>query len=467
MKRLVAIGALVLAVLGWSGAVHAKIGTVDQVPGATLLLPYFEVDLDNPNGVTTLFSINNASASATLAHVVFWSDLSVPTLAFDVYLTGYDVQTINLRDIFVGGVLPRTASAGQDPSGAATGVGISPKGQFSQDINFASCTGLLPYPTFAQILADHGGDPAFDYTLHLQQAHTGFPSPTLGNRCAGQRLGDRIARGYITVDTTNACSLDFPFTPGYFVNGGLGTAGNRNILWGDYFYVNPGQNFAQGNPLVHIEASPGAGTGTSTPPGQGFYPVPGDPETTTPGQYTFYGRYVAWSAADNREPLATTFAARFLNGGVFNGGTDLIVWRDSKVNQGAFTCFATPGVRPPWFPLGQEQIVIFDEQENPFVVPPVPIAPQPPSPGIIPFPAEAQRTHVDGPELTAPFSFGWLYLNLNQSNAVAGANPPEDPLAAQAWVEVVHSAEGRFSVGHNAIQLDSATRANHTFLPVP
>src|ERR1700676_395600 len=109
---------------------------VDAVPAATLLLPYFEVDLGNPNGLTTLFSINNATANAMLAHAVVWSDLSVPVMSFDVYLTGYDVQTINLRDIIVFGNLPQTASAGQDPSGI-----ISHKGSLSQDINFASCTG--------------------------------------------------------------------------------------------------------------------------------------------------------------------------------------------------------------------------------------------------------------------------------------------------------------------------------------
>ena len=62
-----------------------------------------------------------------------------PTLDFDIYLTGYDVQTINLRDIFVAGNLPRTASVGQDPDDD-----ISPQGPVSQDINFASC-GTLPH----------------------------------------------------------------------------------------------------------------------------------------------------------------------------------------------------------------------------------------------------------------------------------------------------------------------------------
>ncbi len=347
MKKL-AICLALLGLLAFGGQANAIIGTVDDVPAATLLLPYFEVDLDNVNGVQTLFSINNASATAILAHIVVWSDLSVPVLDFNIYLTGYDVVTINLRDIFVLGALPRTASDGQDPTDT-----ISHQGIFSQDINFASCNGFLPPPTLPD-----------DFILHLQNSLTGQASNILlvgGNPgCAGQRLNDRIARGYITVDTVNACNLDFPFTPGYFVNGGAGTATNQNVLWGDYFYVNSGQNFAQGETLVHVEAAPGTGT-----VGGGTYPI--NPETTTPGEYTFYGRYVAWSAADNREPLATNFAVRFINGGIFSGGTSILSWRDSKVNQGAFTCPAVAGVRPAWYPLGQEQIVIFDEEENPEV----------------------------------------------------------------------------------------------------
>jgi hypothetical protein len=344
MKRLVlclAVAALLVA----GGQASAIIGTVDDVPAATLLLPYFEVNLDDVNGVQTLFSINNASATAVLAHIVVWSDLSVPVLDFNIYLTGYDVVTINLRDIFVLGNLPRTASAGQDPTDT-----ISNKGLFSQDINFASCNGFLPPPVL----------PA-DFIAHLQNSLTGQASTILGGLCAGQRLNDRIARGYVTVDTVNSCNLDFPFTPGYFINGGLGTATNQNVLWGDYFYVNSGQNFAQGETLVHVEAS-------AT-----------NPETNVAGEYTFYGRYVAWTAADNREPLTTNFAVRFLNGGVFTGGTDLITWRDSKVNQGAFTCPAQ-NARPLWYPLGQEQIVIFDEEENPETPSTLPVSPPRPAP---------------------------------------------------------------------------------------
>jgi hypothetical protein len=430
MKRVVWV-ALVVAGLAASPPARAEIGTIDAVPAATLLLPYFEVDLNSASGITTLLSINNASATAVLAHVVLWSDLAVPTLAFNIYLTGYDVQTINLRDIF-NGILPRTASDGQDPADT-----ISPQGLVSQDINFASCNGQLPPPPL----------PA-GHVTHLRNSHTGLASPLFGNQCSGRNLGDNIARGYVTVDTVNNCTLNLPATPGYFLAGGAGDATNQNVLWGDVFYVDPGNNFAQGDTLVHIEAS-------AT-----------NPETSVPGEYTFYGRYVAWTAADNREPLATNFAARFLNGGAFTGGTSLIVWRDPKVNQGTFVCPAIPGVRPPWFPLAEEQIVVFDEQEQPFVPDIPPVFPPPPPPPPV-FPAAAQRTDVGGPDLPVPFTFGWLYLNLNQVNAVAGPNPPEDPLAAQAWVTTVHDSQGRFSVGHAATQLDSAANANHIIIPVP
>jgi hypothetical protein len=415
----------------------AVICTVDAVPAATLLLPYFEVDLDNPAGTQTLFSINNASATAVLVHVVIWSDLSVPVLDFDIYLTGYDVQTINLRDILLYGNLPQTASAGQDPTDT-----ISPKGALSQDINFASCNGVLPLPQLPEI-----------YIAHLQASLTGRPSALLSGLCAGQTLGDNIARGYLTADTVSACSTLFQGDAGYFVSGGAGLATNQNVLWGDW--VRDMSTAAESGTLVHIEAS-----GVN-------------PATATPGRYTFYGRYDAWTAVDNREPLATDFAVRYFAGAPGGSAlaTSLAVWRDSKVSQGAFTCPATAGVRPAWYPLGQEGVVIFDEQEHAVTPVTVPVSPQPPAAAFIPFPAEAQRVPVSntggagGAELTVPYDFGWLYLDLNTTVSGAGANPPVDPAAAQAFVTAFDEAGSRFAVGIEAVRLDSACAALH-FTPL-
>jgi len=402
MKRL----ALAFAVAGLTMMMprsgEAVVCTVDAVPAATLLLPYFEVDLDDPNGLTTLFSINNASSTEEIVHVVVWSDLSVPVLDFDVDLTGYAVQTINLRDILIDGLLP---------SVVPSPVPGRP-------------------PTQAQL-------PPF-YIDHLQKSLTGHPSDLLSGLCAGRNLGDNVARGYITADVVNDFTLRLPGDPGYLTD----DLAFDNVLWGDYFYVNSAQNFADGDTLVHIEASLT------------------DPATTTPGRYTFYGRYANWNATDHREPLATTFAARFVTGGDFTGGSSFVVWRDSKTNQHAFTCPATTG-RPSWYPLGQETILVFDEQENPGVEASFPFSPQPPLASIVPFQAEAQRVKVGSDFFPVPVSFGWVYLDLN-TTVSGNPNPPFDPAAAQNWVTVVMDADGRFSVGFSAIQLDSACAPNHT-----
>ena len=438
-----------LGLLALSGPASAVICTIDQVPAATLLLPYFEVDLSNPNGLTTLFSINNASATAILTHVVVRTDLSVEVLDFNVYLTGYDVQTLNLRDILVLGNLPQTASAGQDP-----GDHISPKGIFSQDINFASCNGFLPpQPLSASFIA------------YLQAALTGKTIPGIFAACGGppccaaQNLGDNIARGYITVDTVNSCTIVPQDSPGYFAAGGTGIATNQNVIWGDWFIVNSTQNFAEGGDLVHIEASPGTGVGNF-----GSYPLPGDPATTTSGRYTFYGRYLKptpWTAVDNREPLATTFATRYLNGGPFTAGTSLLCWRDSKTDQQQFSCPAASG-NPPWYPLGQEGVVVFDEQEHPLTSTSCQVSPCPRVTNVI-CPAETQRVQVGGPTLPVNSNFGWLFLDLNTTIA-GNPNPPVDPAAAQAWVISTLASNGHFAIGLDAIRLDSACAANH-FVP--
>jgi hypothetical protein len=406
-----------------------QLPAISNAPAATLLLPYFEVDLDNVTGVTTLFSVNNASATAVLAHVVVWSDMGVPVFGYNIYLTGYDVQTINIRDVLTGTV-SRTASAGQDP-----GDQITPHGLISQDINFASCSGILPPPSASPT-----------YPAYLRAALTGGPSSFHQGKCVGRNLGTSgIARGYVTVDTVNNCTLRFPGDIGYFGNGGTGDATNQNVLWGDYFYIDLTQDLGYGDALVHIPAS-------AT-----------NPETSVSGQYTFYGRYVNWTAVDNRMPLATNFALRFVapkdfktpakarRRSVMPSSTDLLVWRDSKVMGQPFTC----GTTPAWYPLGYEQIRAINEQEQAEV----------PSLATSPFPAATQRVTVASSALPVTAFSGWLFLDLNTT--VSGSpNPPEDPAAAQAWVTVLQRVQqgpngGRYDVGYRAIRLDSAATANH------
>src|ERR1044071_4140870 len=75
------------------------------LPAATLLLPYFEVDLDRPGGETTLVTITNVTNLDAIARVTLWTDRGYPVLTFNVFLTGYDVQSLDLYDILARGVI--------------------------------------------------------------------------------------------------------------------------------------------------------------------------------------------------------------------------------------------------------------------------------------------------------------------------------------------------------------------------
>ncbi|HJU39978.1 MAG TPA: hypothetical protein VJ724_10430, partial [Tahibacter sp.] len=297
----------------------AAIGTIDNVPGSTLLYPHFEVDTSSANGVNTILTLQNASASATMVNVVLWTDYGLPTQQFNVYLTGYDQETIDLGLVFRR-ILPRTGSAGQDPSDT-----VSPHGPISQDINFASCNATLPDIQNGSIIS-----------RDIVGAHSGHASNDYFNGLCGARdHGDNIARGYVTMDVTNQCTIDVPGAAGYFVAGGGGVAGNRNILFGDYVIVDPVNRRNIADNAVAIEAD---GTNALTSAGV--------------NKQTFYGRFVGFAATDNREPLPTAWAGR-----ASAGRTDVDYWRDPGTAIAPFAC----GGAPAGLPSGQRNVVVFND----------------------------------------------------------------------------------------------------------
>lgn len=396
---------------------RAVLCTLDDVPAATLLAPYFEVATGG--GVTTLISINNVEAEAALAHVTFWTNWSLPTIDFDIYLTGYDVQTFDLADIFFLGNLPITADAAGDPNDA-----ISPQGQCcAEDVAFPNCASLLPY---------YSNPTLNGFTIaRLRNGHQGLPDPALG-KCLGGNPGRNAWVGYITVDSVNACSPVFPGEPGYFIDGGLGIANDKNVLWGDYLILDTENHLIFGDRLVAVEADPTFGGGS------------------TPTGYTFYGRYVHPSGADNREPLGTVWSAR-----VFGWTTELIVWRDSTLSTiaaGGYDCSSGP----PWLPLPQMQVYAFDEQEGctEICLQSWEISPEPERKPC--FPTETGR--YDVANFPMPYAYGWLHLNLNiPGDAFTGdVDFGSTGVIAQSFVSEIHSSNFYYQVGLPAIELSSA-----------
>ena len=366
-------------------------------PSATLLVPYFEVDLNDPSGRTTLVSVNNAAPRPTLARMVLWTDWGIPTLAFDVYLTGYDVQTLNLRDVFNGN-LP------------VTGPSISPTGPVSQSgPGFPGCSASNAAATRAM---------GPEIQSSLRAAHTGQPIPnSQPAQCAASaRRKSPLVIGYITVDVVNRCTgtsmmstANTPADPTYFAKGGTGLASDVNVLWGDVFFHDPQLSQAMSQPAITVVA---------------------DAQFFNPGDYTFYGRYDNFDSRDDRMPLSSMYYVRFVNGGSFASGTDLLVWRDNRSPEAnALPC----GSMPSWAAPGEEQLLIFDEQENASALS---------KPSAFPF--ATQRVKVGGKTIPAQPSSGWLMLDLWHA----------DGTHAQGWVGSMLSTSGRFYSGHEAMRAD-------------
>ena len=261
-----------------------------EEPGATLVVPYFEVDLENPEGKTTALSINNADDEPALARVVLWTDWAVPVLTFDLYLKGNDVQTLNLRQILDGGMLPET------------GAELDP-------VEFPGCSAPLAQPTLNAAARQR-----------LRALLSGGPDPDDG-LCYGLSHPGR-AVGFLTVDTVRSCA-DFsqgPTDSGFF-DPDSGVAADRNVLWGDIVYLDPRNNSAQGLRAVALPAL-----------------------ETEEGRPTFYRQ------GSRRNPLPTGYRSRYFDGGAFQGGSEMILFAPSFGSAEGTSCedptFPVPGLFP-------------------------------------------------------------------------------------------------------------------------
>lgn len=416
---------------------------ISVAPAATLLLPYFEVELNEPatTANNTIWTITNVSALPQIAHVTVWTDWSFPVLDFNIFLTGYDVQSISMYDIIARGVIaPPTGTTSNSGSTRTEGIRSFDN---DENPNFAgnamtTCSvlpGTIP-PSIATDLR----------TALTTGSYSGCGTTRIGGNHANE------ARGYVTIDVSSQCSTTLPTTASYYT----GEILFDNVLIGDYIQVNPDAatgNYAGGNPLVHIRAVPEGG------------PAGSAPGTNLP--YTFYDRYTPAGArqADRRQPLPSTFAARYIQGGTGNFNTDYKIWREG-VTSGTAACSAYSANGA----LAVSESVRFDEHENPSTLAGgVIISPAPSTSVSTP---EAARISTTDTGRFAPMNSpagdvaGWMYLNLNNGGAAAysvavgrtgfGAGVGTTATGArqsQNWAIVSMSAEGRYAVDFDAAWL--------------
>jgi len=387
------------------------------LPAATLLLPYFEVDFNSPQttAMTTLFTIVNTVQQPQIAHVTIWTDWGFPVLDFNLFLTGYDVQAINLYDIFGprGTIAPPYGTTNEIETGLRS---------LDNDANpnfiaasAANCA-QLPGPIPVRIL----NDMRTAVTTGIYDYSCGR-NVTIGGK-------HRNAAGYVTIDVLSDCTLTLPTQPDYYKE-----LLYDNVLTGDYMWISPNSttgNYAGANPLVHIRAIPEGG--------------PAGVVTATELPRTFYGQYnpPANQAADRRQPLPSTFAARFIQGGPGAFNTHYVIWREGLTGANA-ACndYARNGSSE----MSVRSVIRFDEHENPTTLASscLPLY----CPNLtLPATSSTETGAALFPLISNSGDLGgWTSFDLSHSAANRSQN----------WVVVSMSAEGRYSVAFDALALSN------------
>jgi len=396
---------------------------VGTYAAATLLLPYFDVDFrhQSTTAVDTIFTVINTSRFPQLARITIWTDLGYPASWFSVFLTGYDAQTISMYDLLARGNYPTTYS--DTPHGPASAANDS-NPNFQAAFVCTRMGGRIPGPQLEQV-----------QTMLSKGIRDGSDCP-VGN-------AHPTAVGYVTIDVISNCSLATPLDTAYYTNLLL----FDNVLTGDYERINPNTttgNYAGGNPLVHIRAIPEGGS-SGTP-------------VNVPMPYTFYDRYTPANARkiDRRQPLPSSFAARFIEGGPTGFLTNLAIWREGVTGAVKNPCEYAKNAN---LPVPKANIVRFDEHENATVLS---TDQSMPAVSVI----ATEKTQLLPPQAGSGDVAGWLWMSLDNGAGHAQENPYSIDRPSQNWVTIQMYAEGRYDVDFDATALANGCTLQPAGAPV-
>jgi len=483
MKKFLTLALIGAVALGISSVVYANVCAFDAVPAATLLFPFVEYDYAGGGaGGTTLFSITNVSSEAQVVHVTLWTDYSVAILDFNILLTGYDVQTLNIRDILANGDLPITG-----PNYSNVGDEPNSDGPVSETntLNGAWLDGVLADPEGTAVLTCAVGNPA-DYVGGIDQPILDlFEAWLMKSQAAGARDYSTCGQGassivgtwwlddafnasrktwmYITADVVTQCNLLFPndVQGTYFeylsdqTGNGL-KDGGANVLMGDVIYLDPVNGFSEALNAVHLEADEELDMVATQL---------WDLDNGVPSGYpiSFYSRYAHGLATAGtwayREPLGTAWGFRYFTDSANSAETYIRAWKGGSwyrnivdlvldsydqnvssftaLNCLAYTYYAwdeeenvTSVTDNPWsFPGGGNEV-----------------------PNLLPL--ETQEVNVT--EFTLPDNYGWMLFVWPASNfdGLPGADP--NPDFYQTWMGVKYKAFGQYSAA-----IDGALLGNY------
>ena len=496
MKKITALVALALLAIAGTG--FAVTCAQDNVPAATLLVPYFRVggtgvvgfnDIPDTSGTDTLVAVTNVSSAKIIIHVTLWNKYSAAVLDFNVPMTGYDVVFWSMRDILNGKlnvnptfqVLTKPSSSSPsvyDPcgqvygNGAAAGVtSFSTTGYIrfapsSLDSDYTAAISVYNTPAFIGAFRQNvwtSLDESYDISNWLTPGAAGAGVLDVDNYACGSDSGSAVVgdfSGYVTIDVANYCTQHFPNNNSYWERDAIATVGwggypGANILMGDIFYKDQSAGTTtanigniSGDPAVAIEFDSRLNWDTATTFYGRYYDSLDLGGTGTP--YTFAG--------DGREPLGTNYGFRYLQTAAPSAlRTWITVWRSDLYPNDNGVDKSAADLCNWWYYYGTADAVygftdlihkisvkVWDNDENSIGGSGGPSGG--PTGGTLYIYLETQRLVVTPNNLVVQPSFlgGWINLNL-----------PGTTSDEQAYVGVQHSGLGlAMSVGHGATLLN-------------
>jgi hypothetical protein len=485
MKKFLTMALVGAMLLGVTSAVYANICAFDVVPAATLLFPFVQYDYNGGGaGANTLFAITNVSSEAQVVHVTLWTDYSVAILDFNIVLTGYDVQTISIRDILADGQLPvtleRSDYAGPEPHS---------DGPISETNNLVSWyTNLLAAPerTNTNVTCTVGAPSQYTQKIDppilqlfkdwLQKSQT--QTRAYNDNCLAWTGSSAVTSTwwterddttetwmYVTADVVTACNLDFPDTDGYF----RGVASYDNVIIGDMIYLDSINNYSEAYQAVHIEADEDLVYVATQSPLDSTRPV------------SFYHRYSQPDLAfDDREPLPTAWAFRYMNDAANNAKTWVRAFKQASYEDiDSLLTAALPGdtlIQDLYLNPDDQTVSAFwasnclaytyyawDEDEDVLTTTGTPWSQ--PGVGFIVanlLPLETQE--VDVAEFELPGAYGWMLFVWPRSNTAPYATAPAIDLY-QTWMGVKYQAFGTYSAGMTATVMANYNCFSDQILP--
>jgi hypothetical protein len=373
---------IALTLLAVAGTGYAVTCSYDNVPAATLLVPYFKVSLNGATdapigtgGTDTLVSIVNVSTPGVIAHVTVWNKYSKAVIDFNLPLTGKDTVSFSMRDIMNGKLSPNlpqfdTTKYPVDPCGITNpgkpNVGYAPSIGWNQtqfirfshpdaitlgtdvirsisqyNLTAADAIGPLFRPTVWDSLDESGDITTFTTSKGANVLDVDNP------QCGWSNGTDSVFKdalsGYLTIDVVNYCTNFFPDQADFYDKDAIATIGwgttyTPNVLIGDVFYIDTAANGGNisGDPAVAIEFDSRLPFTPTTKTFFGKFVASTTPsqclaETTAPpvGCTSFIATYAPTFqfAGDGREPLGDHYAFRYLADTASGTQSWITVWR--------------------------------------------------------------------------------------------------------------------------------------------